>query len=92
MLADLQAEPGMRVLEQGTGTGSNAALLAHRLGDANVTTVEIDPQISAQARTALERAGYRPTAVCADGSLGWKDGAPYGGLALHPGGGVPGTG
>ncbi|GAA2815767.1 hypothetical protein ACFQ0M_00210 [Kitasatospora aburaviensis] len=41
MLDDLQAEPGMRVLEQGTGTGWTAALLAHRLGDANVTTPEI---------------------------------------------------
>ncbi|MGW6918005.1 methyltransferase domain-containing protein [Kitasatospora sp. NPDC054939] len=77
MLDDLQAEPGMRVLEQGTGTGWNAALLAHRLGDANVTTVEIDAAVSARARTALGRVGYRPTVVCADGALGWKDGAPY---------------
>ncbi|MCC9312159.1 methyltransferase domain-containing protein [Kitasatospora sp. RB6PN24] len=77
MLDGLQAEPGMRVLEQGTGTGWNAALLAHRLGDANVTTVEIDPTVSAQARAALERAGYRPTVVCADGALGHPPGAPY---------------
>ncbi|MGK4586222.1 methyltransferase domain-containing protein [Kitasatospora sp. HPMI-4] len=77
MLDDLQAEPGMRVLEQGTGTGWNAALLSHRLGDANVTTVEIDPAVSAQARAALEGAGYRPTVVCADGALGYPEGAPY---------------
>lgn len=77
MLDTLQVEPGMRVLEQGTGTGWNAALLAHRLGDANVTTIEIDAAVSAQARAALERAGYRPTVVCGDGALGWKDGAPY---------------
>ncbi|WP_224280588.1 methyltransferase domain-containing protein [Streptomyces sp. LS1784] len=77
MLEDLKAEPGMRVLEQGTGTGWNAALLAHRLGDANVTTVEIDAAVSAQARTALENAGYRPTVVCADGALGHPPGAPY---------------
>jgi protein-L-isoaspartate O-methyltransferase len=77
MLDDLQVEPGMRVLEQGTGTGWNAALLAHRLGDANVTTIEVDPQICAQARAALERAGYRPTVVCADGALGHPAGAPY---------------
>ncbi|MFF4381092.1 methyltransferase domain-containing protein [Kitasatospora sp. NPDC001547] len=77
MLDDLQAEPGMRVLEQGTGTGWNAALLAHRLGDANVTTIEIDPQLCARARTALERSGHRPRVVCGDGALGWRNGAPY---------------
>ncbi|MFJ2191558.1 methyltransferase domain-containing protein [Kitasatospora sp. NPDC087861] len=77
MLDDLKAEPGMRVLEQGTGTGWNAALLAHRLGDANVTTVEIDPQVSAQARTALARVGYRPLVVCGDGALGFPPGAPF---------------
>ncbi|MFD9690907.1 methyltransferase domain-containing protein [Kitasatospora sp. NPDC059088] len=77
MLDDLQVEPGMRVLEQGTGTGWNAALLAHRLGDANVTTVEIDPGISARARTALTSAGYRPTVVRADGESGHPPGAPY---------------
>ncbi|MFJ5122928.1 methyltransferase domain-containing protein [Kitasatospora sp. NPDC088548] len=77
MLDDLQAEPGMRVLEQGTGTGWNAALLSHRLGDANVTTIEVDAAVSAQARAALQRAGYRPTVVCGDGALGHPPGAPY---------------
>ncbi|MFF3071720.1 methyltransferase domain-containing protein [Kitasatospora sp. NPDC057936] len=77
MLDDLQAEPGMRVMEQGTGTGWNSALLAHRLGDANVTTVEIDPLVSAQARAALHAAGYQPQVVCGDGALGHQAGAPY---------------
>ncbi|MFD8597504.1 methyltransferase domain-containing protein [Kitasatospora sp. NPDC059646] len=77
MLDDLQVEPGMRVLEQGTGTGWNAALLSHRLGDANVTTIEIDPAVSAQARTALHAAGFHPRLVCGDGALGHPPGAPY---------------
>ncbi|MEU9133736.1 methyltransferase domain-containing protein [Kitasatospora sp. NPDC048540] len=77
MLDDLQAEPGMRVLEQGTGTGWNAALLARRLGDANVTTIEIDPAVAARARTALEHAGHRPETVCGDGAAGHSPGAPY---------------
>ncbi|MGH3925294.1 MAG: hypothetical protein ACRDTT_20945, partial [Pseudonocardiaceae bacterium] len=43
MLNALDTQPGMRVLEIGTATGYNAALLAHRLGPRNVTSVEIDP-------------------------------------------------
>lgn len=43
MLNTLDVEPGMRVLEIGTGTGWNAALLAERVGASNVTTIEIDP-------------------------------------------------
>ncbi|MER7848469.1 methyltransferase domain-containing protein [Kitasatospora sp. NPDC096077] len=77
MLSDLDAHPGHRVLEVGTGTGYNAALLAHRLGDANVSTVEVDPQVTTAARAALERAGYIPEVVCGDGALGWGVRAPY---------------
>ncbi|WP_073812103.1 hypothetical protein [Kitasatospora sp. CB01950] len=47
----------------GTGTGWNAALLSHRLGSANVTTVELDHASAADARRRLGRAGYAPTAV-----------------------------
>jgi protein-L-isoaspartate O-methyltransferase len=77
MLGDLRAGPGDTVLEVGTGTGWNAALLAHRLGDANVTTVEVDPAVAATARGALERAGYRPTVITGDGSAGHPPRAPY---------------
>ncbi|MGI9004088.1 MAG: hypothetical protein ACR2GH_20975 [Pseudonocardia sp.] len=45
MLEALDTEPGQRVLEIGTGTGYNAALLAHRLGDTNVTTVDVDADL-----------------------------------------------
>lgn len=77
MLTALQAEEGHRVLEAGTGTGFNAALLAHRLGDHNVTTVEVDPRLAAAARASLENAGRTPTVVTGDGSVGWAEGAPY---------------
>ncbi|WP_156994474.1 methyltransferase domain-containing protein, partial [Pseudonocardia acaciae] len=78
MLAALDVEPGMRVLEIGTGTGWNAALLAHRVGAPNVTTVEIDPEVAGQARSALARAGYdKVTVVTGDGELGHPGAAPY---------------
>ncbi len=78
MLAALRVEPGMSVLEIGTGTGWNAALLAHRLGGASLTSVEIDPDIAAQARTALTDAGYGAvTVITGDGTLGHLSRAPY---------------
>lgn len=77
MLAALDAEPGMSVLEVGTGTGWNAALLAERLGPAGVTTVEVDPRVAAHAKAALRDAGCEVTAVTADGTRGHPPGAPY---------------
>ncbi|MGH3938245.1 MAG: methyltransferase domain-containing protein [Pseudonocardiaceae bacterium] len=78
MLAWLDLRPGQRVLEIGTSTGYNTALLCEYLGDDTlVTTVEIDPDIAEHAEKALTTAGYRPTVVCADGEQGWPGRAPY---------------
>ncbi|WP_308408029.1 protein-L-isoaspartate O-methyltransferase family protein [Streptomyces mayonensis] len=44
MLDALDTEPGQRVLEIGTGTGWNAALLAHRFGADSVVSVEANPR------------------------------------------------
>ncbi len=81
MLQHLDAKPGHRVLELGTGTGWNAALLAHRLGAGQVPSVEIDPDLASQARTALSDAGFGEVAVItADGALGYPPAAPYDGV------------
>ncbi|MGH3326826.1 MAG: methyltransferase domain-containing protein [Streptomycetales bacterium] len=77
MLAELDVGDGHRVLEIGTGTGYNAALLCERLGDRLVTTVEIDHAVADQARAALRRAGYAPTTLTADGADGWPENGPY---------------
>jgi protein-L-isoaspartate O-methyltransferase len=77
MLDALDVQPGMRVLEIGTGTGYNAALLAHRLGSAAVTSVEIDPDLAEQARRALTTSGYPLAVTTADGARGYPPHAPY---------------
>ncbi|WP_199551891.1 methyltransferase domain-containing protein [Streptomyces sp. N35] len=77
MLAELDVRDGQSVLEIGAGTGYNAALLAHRLGDGLVTTVDLEPEITEAARRHLARAGYRPAVVTGDGARGCAARAPY---------------
>lgn len=78
MLARAELKPGHRVLEIGTGTGYNAALLAHRLGSGCVTSVEIDPAVADAARSALRAANYGEiTVITGDGALGHSARAPY---------------
>lgn len=78
MLGHLDLRPGQTVLEVGTGTGYNAALLAGRVGAAAVTTIEVDPDIAASARAALSGAGYDAVeVVTGDGADGYPPRAPY---------------
>ncbi|WP_372339637.1 protein-L-isoaspartate O-methyltransferase [Nocardiopsis sp. CC223A] len=60
MIATARVEPGMRVLEIGTGSGWNAAVLASLVGPTGqVTTVEIDPDVAAHARARLDGSAVR---------------------------------
>lgn len=77
MLEALAVAPGDRVLEIGTGTGYNAALLGHVLGDSRVTSIDVDPGVLARARTRLSAAGHDPTCVAGDGEQGYAPRAPY---------------
>ena len=78
MLEAGRVEPGMRILEIGTGTGYTAALLAHRLGARNVTSIEVDPHLAAQARGTLQRAGYgEVTVITGDGTQSYSAGASF---------------
>ena len=77
MLEELRVTDADRVLEIGTGTGYNAALLCHRLGDSKVSTVDIDSTLIAKARAALAECGYHPYCLLDDGELGCPENAPY---------------
>jgi protein-L-isoaspartate(D-aspartate) O-methyltransferase len=72
MLGQLDMRRGHHVLEIGAGTGYNAALLAHLAGpDGQVTTIDLDEDIVADARSHLARAGYgNVTVVRGDGNAG----------------------
>ncbi|MFJ3229654.1 methyltransferase domain-containing protein [Streptomyces sp. NPDC086787] len=78
MLVELRVREGDRVLEIGAGTGYNAALLAHRLGDDElVTTVDLEPEITESARQHLAAAGHHPVVVTGDGARGVPERAPF---------------
>lgn len=68
---------GDRVLEIGTGSGWTAGLLSARVGDGNVTSVEVDPQVADAAATALKAAGFTPHLITGDGADGCPENAPF---------------
>ncbi|MEW1694187.1 methyltransferase domain-containing protein [Streptomyces sp. NPDC091278] len=74
---DISDDDPVRVLEIGTGTGWNAALLCARLGSRSVVSVEIDPETTARARAALARDGRAPALLTGDGEKGAPDHAPF---------------
>ncbi|HEY7501794.1 MAG TPA: protein-L-isoaspartate(D-aspartate) O-methyltransferase [Vicinamibacterales bacterium] len=76
MTQALAIEPQHRVLEIGTGSGYQAAILAELAKE--VYTIEILPQLGDQARATLEALGYRNVHVLiGNGYLGWPEHAPF---------------
>jgi len=80
MAEALEAQPGMRVLEVGGGSGWHAAVIAGLVGPGGrVISVERVDELAQQARENLQAAGYAGLVevVVGDGSVGHKSGAPY---------------
>jgi protein-L-isoaspartate O-methyltransferase len=77
MLDMLDVEPGHEVLEIGTGTGYNTALLMERAKSGRVTTIEVDPDIAEQARRTLQITGHPATVITGEGADGYPGHAPY---------------
>src|SRR6185436_3899431 len=71
----LDLAPDAKVLEIGTGSGYQAAVLA-ALSRA-VFSVEVIPELAAQARRTLEACGYSVALKLGDGNRGWPEEAPF---------------
>ncbi|MCW9708651.1 protein-L-isoaspartate(D-aspartate) O-methyltransferase [Fodinibius salsisoli] len=79
----LEAKPGEKVLEIGTGSGYQAAILCE-LG-AQVYTVERHKKLYEKARSTLRELGYSVQAKLGDGTKGWSAYAPYDAIVVTAG-------
>jgi len=76
MTEKLDLKPGDKVLEIGTGSGYQAAVLSEC--GADVYTIEIIPELARHARAALDAEGYRRVHILAgDGHKGWPEYSPF---------------
>jgi protein-L-isoaspartate(D-aspartate) O-methyltransferase len=72
----LELKPGDKVLEIGTGSGYQAAVLAE-LGSIQVYSIEIVPELAQSAQERLQTLGYAVHVRQGDGYYGWPEYAPY---------------
>lgn len=77
MLELLEVTDESSVLEIGTATGYNAALLCHRLDGNQVASIELHAGLAACAAEHLHSLGHRPTLAVGDGADGLPDRSPY---------------
>ena len=75
MTQELAVAAGQKILEVGTGSGYQAAVLAEM--GCRVFTIERHMELFLQTRKLLERLGYRIATLCGDGTVGWSEFAPY---------------
>ncbi len=76
MTEQLDPQPGERVLEIGTGSGYQAAVLSRLVKD--VYTIEIQPELAKTAAAAIKRAKYKNIHTRhGDGFQGWPEAAPF---------------
>jgi protein-L-isoaspartate(D-aspartate) O-methyltransferase len=84
MTQALDLTPSSRVLEIGTGSGYQAAVLSQLARE--VTTIERRPELAEQARARLATLGCdNVTVIVADGTDGWAEGAPYDAILVTAG-------
>ncbi len=79
----LNVNEGEKILEVGTGSGYQAAILVE-LG-ARVFSIERIGELLEKARKLLDRLGYRVATKVGDGTVGWSEFAPYDGVIVTAG-------
>ena len=76
MTQRIEVQPGMKILEIGTGSGYQAAVLAEM--GAEIYSIEIVPELAEHARRVLSAEGYGAVHIrCGDGHRGWPEEAPF---------------
>jgi protein-L-isoaspartate(D-aspartate) O-methyltransferase len=83
MTQELHLPPRGKVLEIGTGSGYQAAVLA--VMGMRVYTIERHPDLSVRARQVLARHGLQVECRIGDGTIGWREHAPYDGIIVTAG-------
>ncbi len=83
MTQTLGVKEGDKILEVGTGSGYQAALLAEM--GARVFTIERHLDLLASARKLFDKLGYRIVSKAGDGTVGWNEFAPFNGIIVTAG-------
>ena len=84
MTQELNVKNGDKVLEIGTGSGFQAAILS-AMG-MRVFSIERNSFIYNRTLKLFDKFGYRVAARCSDGTIGWSEYAPYNGIIVTAGG------
>lgn len=83
MTQALKLKPNLKVLEIGTGSGYQAAIL-YNMG-ADVYSIERQFEIYSATRKLFDQLGIRVNTKCGDGTIGWDEFAPYDGIIVTAG-------
>ena len=83
MTQSLKVKPNSKILEIGTGSGYQAAIL-YKMG-ANVYSIERQFEIYERTRKFLDKLQIRVNTKCGDGTIGWEEFAPYDGILVTAG-------
>lgn len=83
MTQALGVREGDKILEIGTGSGYQAAVLASM--GARVFTIERNSDLHAAARKLIDKLGFRVATKCGDGTVGWSEFAPFNGILVTAG-------